>query len=519
MSRFPNNSPPGTPSNGNGGGEQQTRGGAGGGGGPLAPGYAASPAKLAELRERRRLRRIFRAINNGDWRRVLITLQKTQHTFRPMIAHGERVNDLLAKCNLVRLAWRIHADVLVGTEPLVTTQEGYDEQWEALERLKRRVLLHSQLHSAARKAAVEAECALRVDTLDGAAVVTIDENDTAYPVGPDGPDLQPTVWERRWIVERADSTSRDGKRRYLRVERHRAPGGVGVVEQEAYETESLETLQDLTTLRRVPLAAAFLPGETPPPDSTPTGAPYPLLTRIVTDYYDGAPEWPLSEHDVDLLDTVAAAFTRLVRSHALHAEPKLRVSSSMLDTQTGMVRMDHDAVIDDDKVAEYLRAEFDIGRMLEVLDRMLGLLLVMLQVSQALLGYKMGGGATPDSYDKLRLEATNTLAHARRFALYFGPALARTLTVASTVEARMPGRGWPVAPVTVEMRPQIPKDPLDLAREMREMLEGETPLIDQRSALARLHGEGNADEMMAAIAADQDARAARNRLQLMGEPE
>lgn len=480
-------------------------------GGVGAPGYVAGKSQLRRLAERRRVRRLMRDIHEGKWRRVLIDLQVSQYAWPKLQRHGGQIAELLTKVNLVRLACKMHATVLVGTTPAVSVPEGFEAHRQMLLGLERACALDGLLHSVARKINVESEAALRVDLDAGQVVLALEDNDRCLPVGADGPDNQPTVWERRWIVERPNPANPRRPRMFLRVERHRAPEGRGVIEQEAYESESAEVLQDLSELKRVPLAAAV---ESPPAELVETGATRPLITRFVADYYDGEPQFAMQESDLDLVDTVAAAITRLARSHALHARPKVRVDEAMVDKRTGEVDLSADAIIDPDKRFEFIAADLKLTEMLEFMDRSVSLLLVMLQMSQALLGTKLAGGATPDSYDKLRLEATNTLSYSKATAVYFGPALERALTTASEVDSRRPLRGYAVGPVSVRMNVELPKDQVDLARELAEMKR--EALIDERTAIARLHGEDRADEILAAIESDRERETRRQQAALFG---
>lgn len=475
-------------------------------GGAGAPGYVTPAATLDALRARRRVRRMVRDIVEGRWRRVLIDLQMSQFRWPEIESHSGTIQAMLTKINVVRLAIDMHASVLVGTMPSIGVPGEFAEQRAALAGIAERSMLHALLLRAARKLTAEAECAVRVDASAGVAL-TEEDNERCLPVGPDGPDGQPSVWERRWLIEREIGRRVD---RYLRVERHIVRGGRGVVEQEAYLTDSVDVIQDLASLERVGLARAIgAEAAAATPELAETGAERPLVVRMVHAYADGEPVFLLGEHDLDLVDSATAAVTSLARTHKLHATPKVRVPDHMVDRRTGRVNLSEDAVTDPDRVYEYITVDAKLGDMLDYMDRMLGVLLVVLRVSQALIGVKLGGGATPDSYDKLRLEATNTLAHARAAAAYVGPALGRVLTIASQVESAMPMRGYAVAPVSVKMRPQLPRDQVEIAREQRELLEA--GLTDRRSALAEIHGEDEADARLAAVERDLDEATRRQR--------
>jgi hypothetical protein len=485
-------------------------------GGAGAPGYVASAARLTKLRERRRVRRLMRDLYEGKWRRVLIDLQVSQHAWPKLQKHSGTISELLTKVNLVKLAWTKHADVLVGTTPSISVPDGFEQHRRMLGELDRACHLDALLHAVATKINIEAEAAVRADVVAGQAVLVLEDNDVCLPVGPDGPDNQPTVWERRWVVERPNPLNPKKPKLFLRVERHRAPEGRGIIEQEAYETESTDVLCDLASLRRVTLAAA-IPADLPAGallELVETGATRPLVTRFVQHYYDGDPQFGVQESDLDLVDTMTAGMTRLARTHDMHGRPKVRVTEDMVDKRTGQVDLTVDAVIDPDKLFEYIRAEAAFAEMLNWLNKTMGDLLTVLEMSPSLLGVRYNAGAAPDTFGKLRLESTNTLGRAKRSAVYFGPALERSLTTASEMDTVRPLRGYALGAVSVKMRPELPKDVVDLAEELA-MLQREG-LIDRRSAIARLHGEEVADQMMSAIESDKAREAAHQQAALFG---
>ena len=405
-----------------------------------APGFAASKATLAKLRERRRVRRMARMLVSGEWRAVLLGMQQTQHKFKEVRGHSGKIAELLVKVNLIDLAVKIHGTVLAGNPASFSLPETFDAQSSAISEIKNRCLFDTLLINTVRRANAESEAVLRVDTMadvpgkPGGAVLCLDNNDQTIPIGPIGPDGQPTVWERRWVVERGEQASATKKQRYLRVERHAAPGGEGMVEQEAFETDSTDVLKDLTELSRVPLARVGVELD----DVRMTGVAHPLVTRFVadTDTVLGEPSWMVSPGDMDLIDTVAAAFSRLARTHELHAAPRLKVTADAVDRVEKRVSMDDDAIFGE---ASYLDGGARLAEMLAFLDRMMDWQLIRLQVSKALLGFKPGGGSSPDSYDKLRLESTHTLSRAHTAAMYVTPALGRAMTLATHVDSLLPG--------------------------------------------------------------------------------
>lgn len=489
-------------------------------------GSISSSGRIARLREQRRYRRIMGQLDKGQWRDVLIGLDKTQHRYRAAMRHNGEIADLLVKVNLISLALDLHADVVAGNPARVTVPEEFEGQRQAIERMRRACLFNTLLHRAVRRLYRESEAALRV-TFDnaGRTVICLDSNSETIPVGPRGADGQPEYWERRWIIERESSSGATDPDRFLRVERHRA----GVIEQEAYKVDgsgAADVLIDLAGAEKVPLAVALgmrEDSEGVPEPETETGVPYPLIVSLYGDLTDGEPGFLFKEGDLDLLDMTTASVSRLSREHEQHAGALLAVPEEAVDRDTGAVDVGSGALVDPGGKAHYITKDLRLADMLGMMDRCLTLTMQMLRVSPALLGARLGGGSTPDTYDKLRLEATQTLSRGRQTAAYVEPAIERLIEIASIVEARRDFAGFPVSPVSAVLTPEIPKDSIDRAREQSELLrEG---LTSSRRAVIAVHGEDIADEVLDEIASDRSAAAEAQRTALfdavppIGEPE
>lgn len=518
------------------------------------PGYAAAPADLERERRRRRLRAVQRRLLAGDWRDVLIGMAAAQRVYRRTQRPDGSVDALLVKFNFFRKAVYLRADMTANSGSDVLAPEGYAEQGAAIARIARACHWDRLLHEACVTINSEGRAVLAatVSPAAGGAALALLDNDYCVPLGAAGPDGQPEVWERRWIIEQPGAaTGGRRKRRLLRVERHRAPGGVGMVEQECYvldEGSGLSggvsggmsggmsgDLADLTTLRRVPLTEALPPGATgaeAPPDLVFTGASRPLLTMLTNGMLRGEPQPIIGEHDLDLIDEHASNLSQMARALTLHGTPKLRVSESMIDPDTGALRANLESFVDPDRVVEYLGAQFDFAAMLEVLSRTLSLALIQMDVSPALLGVRFEGGATPDTYEKLRLESTQTLAAIQRAIPVLTPALAAAWETALVLDARAPlglgaaepqsadapaaVRGYAVGPVSVRLYPSLPVDDAQIVADERAKLEA--GLTSRRRALAAIHGEDAADAVAAEIAADEAAATARARDSLWMPP-
>lgn len=479
----------------------------------MKPGYITPKAKLDKIRKRRVLANIMRQLERGDWEAFLIKANKAKHQYRDIQTHSGEIKPLLMKINIVKMSIRLHVLALVGKAVTVSLPEEFEDQRAALSGIRKRSHFDALIMQAARTANIDSFATLRVDLRPGRGVVICcDDNMMLLPVGPDGPDMQPTVWERRWLIERKAG---EKLHKFLRVERHSAPGEVGQIEQEVYEYSGSDLVVDLNSdlVKRVDLAVA-LPDE-PIEPLTLTGLPYPLITRLVNEYFDGEPEMLISEHDLDLLDLSAATLSRYDRALEKHSAPKVRVSENMIDPDSGKVEIG-DALVDPDKLFEYIQQNVDFASMLTAMNKVLQLVCTMLQVSPALLGIKLEGGAMPDTYDKLRLESTNTLSRAIVSARYMTPALERVFTTASLMDTQRPMQGYAVNPVGITMHPGLPRDPIDTARDMSE-LRGAAggPLIDLRSALEEIHGATAAEGIYEQLLAENEANIERAQRELM----
>ena len=178
------------------------------------PRYAASGERLAELRRERATRRVMRDLYRGCWTEVLIETGRTQHYFQSTAKGSEqttkKIDPLVQKFNVFKLACETHADVNASRPPLISVDdELYPEQAEAIESIVDRCLFESLYLRANRRAAKEGAAIIHAcidaDVLSShpGAVLVLADNDEWLPVGPIGPDGPPRGWERRWLVSRA----------------------------------------------------------------------------------------------------------------------------------------------------------------------------------------------------------------------------------------------------------------------------------------------------------------------------
>ncbi len=478
------------------------------------PGWTPPAGRLQELRAQREHRRLAKKISNGEWREVLIGLKHTQHKFRRVERHDGTIDAFVEKIDLVGKAMMMGADLVANRPPLISTDEGFDLQREVVSAIRDRSHFDSLFHQAMVRANEEGIAALRTDLSGAGAVICLDDNEVTFAIGSRGPNMQPDVWERRWIIERANPASPKKPRRYLRVERHRVIDGVGVIEQEAYRTDSLEVLLEVSDLNRVALTEAIGPDRPAPPDISQTGLSRNLIVELANYRKDGVPRPRISKTALDMIDECAASMSRSSLAMEQHGFPKVRVPESQVDPKTNTVRFNSAAFVDPDKEVSYLQIAFDWDAMMTWLDKVMHWSLVQMDMTAGLLGLSVGSSGNADTAKKLRLQAMHTLTAAQRSVPNLQPPLADAFEIASAIESTLPLQGFDVGAVTVELRVEIPLLPIDRAEEQDELLRA--GLTSRRRAIAEIHGESQVDAILEEIAEDEAARSRQQQAGIFG---
>lgn len=475
---------------------------------PTIASFIPSAADITRAQERRRLRRMFRDLAKGCWRRVLMDMKKTQHLFPSVLKNDGTFGEMLVKFNVFNVALKWHGVVAVGNPVKINVDGDNPDQIKAITQIRQRCLFDARMAQAIRLVNREAEAFFCIHNTDRGVVLALEDNERTFAIGPDGVDGQPAAIDRRWIIERADPANQRKKRYYLRIERHTA----GRIEHIAYQTESSDLLQDESKLVRVPLARAVgTELAASMQEVVETGLEHPAIVRLVADEEDGDPAFIVNEHDIDLFDALAAAFSRLARTAEQHGDPKMRAAPEHVNPKTGQFT-ENRVLFDPEKEVEYIQADFKLEQLLEIMDSILDMALMQLQVSKSLVGLKAGAAA--ESYEAKVLDSTATLARAKATATYVEPALGRLFTDASHIESRRPDRGFAVSVVTVEMRPEIPKSTKELVSELGDMVERR--LTSHRRALAVIHGDDQAEQVRAEIIEEEEQAATREARKFAG---
>lgn len=480
------------------------------GGGPQ---WRASEAALDRARNKRRIGQVMDRLYRGEWATALLDEHRSQWLYPQTRRDDGSIKNLVQRVNLLRLAVDMHADIQSLNPVVLAVPDGFEIQRDRLDAIRRGCMFDSSLHEAFITTSLHAAADFRIDRERDRACIRLEDPERVLGLGELGPDGQPEVFERRWIIEREGRAGEKQERTILRVERHRAPGGAGVIEQEAYEAAGCDVCADLSTITRLSLDEALGAGHGLA-DSTPTGMDAPLIVRLVNTRHRGAPQTRIPEAEIDVLDASTVALSSAATAFRNHGLPKLRVTQAMIDPNTGAVDLTQDALLDPHKAVEYIQATIDLQAITSFVDRCLEHLTTTLAMTPALLGVKHSGGAAPDTFRKLALEATVTEAAARRSRLYAEPALDRLFTLASRIDSTIGLGGYAVAPVDSRLRPELPISEVDLSDLLgAQILAGVT---SRRTAIARLHGEDRAEEEMARIDEERIADSQRQLAALGG---
>ncbi len=440
-----------------------------------------------------------RRLFEGKWRELLLDLDKlAQHKYREVRNHARTVKALLVKVNVIRLAAITHADILLNEAPSVTIPEENDIQAQRWEEIADHCLFEQVAYETALTCNIESEAWIGIVRQDGHTCLTLLDGMECFPIGPMGHDGQPTIVDRRWIIKRKDASGRE--KCYLRVERHSAPGGVGRIENFAYAVDSAFAYHIPEKAKAIDLKSIF--AEAAPEPVAFTGVDRPLIFRFANRTLRREPCPDLTKDDIDLVDQLAATTSQIARIAAKHADPKMRVPEGLKDDQGRIDVESLEAFEDPDKQGEYLTWDSKMVDVLSLLTNVINWLLMVLEISPSLVGIK--AGAAPESYQKLFLEATNTMKRANRIKSSWRPLWERVLTTLLRFDAAGDFAGYPVAPVSVVLRPGLPRTQGDIIDEYGRMRSFD--LIDEVTALEEIHGVEKAEGIYQRLVEQRKAR-------------
>lgn len=448
---------------------------------------------------------IGRKLFDGRWRELLLDLDKlAQHKYREVRTHSRTIQALLVKINLIRLAFITHADILCNEPPTVTIPAENVPQSERWEVIADNCLFETLVRDAALTSNIDTVAYVAIVRRNGNACLTVLDSLEVFQVGELGPDGQPQIVDRRWVIKIKNPGGRTEKC-YLRVERHSAPGGIGQIENFAYEVDSSQEFRIPPDGKAIELTTIL--GPEAPPRLIKTGVDRPLIFRFANRTLRGAPLPDITKDDIDLIDQLAATTSQIARIAAKHADPKMRVPPGLKDDKGRIDAEKLEAFEDPDGKAGYLTWDSKMGDVLSLLTNVINWLLMVLEISPSLVGIK--AGAAPESFQKLFLEATNTMKRANAIASSWRPLWERVITTclrfdsASEIETFGMG-GYDVAPVAVIMRPGLPRTRGDVVQDLGAMMS--FGLMDELSGLEELHGPEKGQEIFERLQTQRQQR-------------
>lgn len=461
------------------------------------------PSASDRARDGRRREQIHlgRRLFEGKWRELLLDLDKlAQHKYREVRNHARTVKALLVKVNVIRLAAITHADILLNEPPSVTIPEENEAQALRWEQIADHCLFEQVVYETALTCNIESEAWVGIARQDGHTCLTLLDGMECCPIGLMGHDGQPTIVDRRWIIKRKDASGREEC--YLRVERHSAPGGVGRIENFAYAVQSASAYDIPEKAKSIDLKSIL--GDAAPEPVAFTGVDRPLIFRFANRTLRREPCPDLTKDDIDLVDQLAATTSQIARIAAKHADPKMRVPTGLKDDKGCIDVEDLEAFEDDEGHAGYIDWNSKMADVLSLLTNVINWLLMVLEISPSLVGIK--AGAAPESYQKLFLEATNTMKRANRIKSSWRPLWERVLTTLLRFDAAGDAVGYPVEPVSVVLRPGLPRTQGDIIDEYGRMRSFD--LIDEVTALEEIHGVEKAEGIYGRLVQQRKARTA-----------
>jgi len=451
----------------------------------LMPAFLTDPqkARLAKIRKGRQL-------YNGQWRQFLLTDGNTAHLFKALRNAAGEEKPLLVTVNVLGLAARKTADLLMLDPPRISAPEGLDAQADALKAIHQASDIEAVLYEGALAATYEAEAWLQVMRHDGRTLITGVPADMCFPVGDLGPDGCYAEVEKVWVETRGTASL---KRHYLRKEIHTA----GLIRNALYVLSPYGQVEGDVDL------GVFYGTDAPPPQME-TGVDEILLDHVPNFRLRGASISDFEGVD-ELVDQFTAAVSQAAIVIAKHADPKIGLPVEAFDAD-GKYKASDDAFAfaSKDDSPYYLVWNAQLDAAIKMIEMWLDWLLVVIEMSPGLLGLRKG--AAPDAYKKLRLEAVNTLAKVARKKLYWTRFLADVHRRAHKLDNASPGTRYDHDAVNTEWHDGIPVDESErIDAVVNKRLAG---LLDRRTAVEDLEGVENAASILERLETE-DAAASR----------
>jgi len=457
---------------------------------------ATLPAFLTDAQKRRLAKiKAGRQLFCGAWRRYLLTEGRTAHVFKELTNARGVERPLLVTVNVLGLAARKTADLLMLEPPGISAAEGFDAQQDAIDAINQASHIEAKLYGAALASTYEGEAWMQVLRFGGRTVIEHVPADQCFPVGDRRPDGTYPAAEKQWLLAAGEGRER---RHYLRKEVHTA----GAIANELWELNAYGRIE-----RQVPLATYY--GAEAPPEKIDTGVDE-ILLACCPNFRAGGENLSDFEGVDELVDQFTASVSQAARVLAIHADPKLGLPAEMFD-ESGKVRASDEAFVVETggTMPQYLTWNAQMEASLKMIDNWLKWLLVTIEMSPSLLGLREG--AAPDAYKKLRLEAANTLAKVGRKKLYWDRVLRDVYRRAAKLDQVSPGMRYDWDEVSIDWHDGIP---LDEGEETEIVaLQRSAGLVDRETAVEKLEGPERAPEIVDRLK-DEDAAKGREMMNL-----
>lgn len=211
----------------------------------------------------------------------------------------------------------------------------------------------------------------------------------------------------------------------------------------------------------------------------------------------------------DLVDEINNRRTQIARILDQHGDPAAEVASKLLDAN-GNVQISGKAIPNDDMdnpAVRYLTWEANLTDQAAALVSGVNAFVGHMEIAPTLVG--LGGGATSaETWKKLKLQSSQTLARVNRKQLYAAPAVYDLIDMTMQLDVRFAAApSFTPGEVTLTWSDGLPVDEEDLQR----IVTGYTTadLMSRRTALRWIHGdwtEKQVDDELAEIDAEREAR-------------
>lgn len=473
------------------------------------PGYGAVlhgriPYLTDEQNARAERIRQARLLFEGKHRQYFLDEHRTQCDFPEMEINGV-VRRPYFTLKMLRLLSYKGADLIFGEKAALTVDDQIKRMY--LDALVTRSKVHARFHASAVQASWAGGAAL-LSTLwrDKSYLLNV-QPEEIFPVGPMNPDDQ----YESYVQYREACVGPEDKpvRLLLKVEFGRTQ-----IVRNCFQLDDDRNLGREVDLKLWPgPEAAFEPAEsTGISENLITWLPNEIEGRHGVSDYDGL---------ITSQDGINGACSQIARVVAKHSDPFVAIPNAAF-APDGTFRVSNKAISFDtrEQIPEYVVWDAQMAAAIQDRKFRLDGLCIEAEMSQVLLGIKEGGA--PDAARKLRLEATNALAKAKRKTLSMEPAIIRALEVALMLDrdARTASVSFSfdTSLIGVEMHDGLPIDDLDEANIISTLRSANAMSLEDAVERRKRDPQATAEEVARIRKEESERAAAATPPFLLGEP-